>query len=678
MNVKLSQAFVIITALLFASSPGAADPNVLELKAKNTVTAVELDHGDTVRFTLANGQTRTLVLQDTDAQILERIHSVGTLDEFTAKVKIDGHPMTMRRYVGSRETFYEPYVINGLRIWFDGVQDIFEFLTENHGECKPAKHARFALQDMTMPICPQPLHPWCNRYSPGATADANFIDIRNCYNGDDPWLGAYNATEAHGGLDIDHDKGVFLYAPIDFDDHWLFNSVRNGDNNNRWRAIRKWPNGDLWTLQTHHLISLTVPEHSPLKAGTEYARAAGVYIGDHPHTHFVFNTRALNQPEILLDPWIIFWQIFEQRKEKAENIRAHIAPLSPARTGQSILLNSGGSRPGLEDGALRFCWTFGDGASSFDNQPTHAYAKPGIYPITLVVDDGKSRATITQHITVNGPPVAGPALALDAPGEISFMRRPLDEMDVYGRPIEYLPYTLHFHATPARPSPDAKVVRILNVGSGALPHIAQAGIRYKTQADWLTVAGKGTGNDQSISLSVNAAKFAPGVYRALVTVTCPQALNPEQQFSVVLHVLASPPAGSVTVDDADPGFACTPYFWVGHRFFKCKVKGCNDFYLTNGARPAPDHFARFTPVLVAGRYEVAFSDKTPFRPGTEFDVLVHCADGEKTIRLKPADSRMIGSFSFKEGADGYVQLQTRNSKGLVIADAITFTKTASQ
>jgi len=671
MFARLHLTSLTIAALLLASSQ-AADPNVLQLRAKNTITAVELNHGDTVKFRLTNGQTRALTLETTAARILERIDEVGTLYEFTANVKIDGHPMTMRRYVCSQETFYEPYVINGLRIWFDAVDDIFQFLTENHGPCKPAKHARFALQDVSMPICPQPLHPWCTRCSPGAASDANYIDIRDCYNGDDPWLGPYNAVDAHGGLDINHDKGVFLYAPIDLDDHWLFNSLRDGQNNNRWRAIRKWPNGDLWTLQSHHLISLTVPEHQPLKAGTQYARTAGVHIGDHPHTHFVFKTQAPNQPEILLDPWILFWQTFEQRKEKARRIRAHIQTLSPARTGQNILFNLGSSRPDPKSGVLDFYWTFGDGASSQEMLPEHTYAKPGIYPITLVVDDGISRASTTQHITVDGPPVERPALAFDAPGQVSFTTRPLDQLDVYGQPIETLPCTLHFYATPARPQPDPKVVKILNVGGGDLPQLAQPPIWHKTKPGWLVIRRSGTGNEQSISLSVSAAKLAPGDYRADVTLIRPKVLNREQQFTVILHVLNAPPRGPVTIDDADPGFSCTPYFWVGHRFHKCSEKGYKNFYLTNGARPDPGRFARFTPLLAAGKYEVSFHEKTPFRPETEFDVLVRSADGDKTVRVNPAKSRKIGTFTFHEGRDGFVQFQTENSKGLVIADAVKF------
>ena len=88
-----------------------------ELEAKDTLTPVELNRGEGFTFKLRNGEVR----------------DGGTMYHFTCRVRIDGHRMTMERYVCSQECFYEPYVINGMRVWFDGVQDIFDFTMENHG-----------------------------------------------------------------------------------------------------------------------------------------------------------------------------------------------------------------------------------------------------------------------------------------------------------------------------------------------------------------------------------------------------------------------------------------------------------------------------------------------------------------------------------------------------------------
>ncbi|MHC4591405.1 MAG: hypothetical protein ACYS8L_01775, partial [Planctomycetota bacterium] len=97
---------------------------VLGLAAKDTLTAIELDAGETVRFRLLSGQVRELTLIETAAAVLQEWEA-GKLYHFTARVAIDGHEMPMERYVGSQESFYEPYVVNGMRVWFDGVRDIF-------------------------------------------------------------------------------------------------------------------------------------------------------------------------------------------------------------------------------------------------------------------------------------------------------------------------------------------------------------------------------------------------------------------------------------------------------------------------------------------------------------------------------------------------------------------------
>ena len=157
---------VMVAALPIASPARAAE--VIERQATDTLTAVELNHGDTLRFTLRNGQTRAMVLEDTEARVLltnldeykHSSHGGWLVCEMTCRVRIDGHRMTMRRYMPVAQSFYEPYVINGVRIWFDGVRKINEFITEIHGECFPKKQARFAVQDATLPICPQQMRPW--------------------------------------------------------------------------------------------------------------------------------------------------------------------------------------------------------------------------------------------------------------------------------------------------------------------------------------------------------------------------------------------------------------------------------------------------------------------------------------------------------------------------------------
>ena len=642
---------------------------MLELEAKDTLTPVELDRGEGFTFRLRNGEVRSVLLEDTSARVLltslkdTRVEEPGggTIYHFTCRVRVDGHPMTMERYVCSQESFYEPYVINGMRIWFDAVSDIFDFTTENHGPCRPNRHARFAVQDAALPICPQEMQPWC------PMAD-EFIDIADCYNGDDPWMGPYRGGTAHGGMDINHPRGTPLWAPIDFDSQSYMCCVARGANNNRWQGVRHWPDGSTWVLGTYHVVRLLVPELTPVEAGTHYAEAAGVWVGDHDHTHFVFEIKERGTV-FRLDPWILFRQIFENNRRlgnpRSPGVRrpqtvADIAPLSPARTGEPAAFSSAGTQIGYRAKKLDHCWTFGDGGTSADENPTHTFTRPGIYPVTLTVDDGRTVAARTQHITVDGDPVAAPALALAAPDEPGFRPRPVHAMDVYGRPPSRLPHTLVFTARPeTRPAPNAKA--LLAGGGDVTVECADA-------PGWLSADARGA----EVIVSVDAAGLVPGAYSDLVTVSCRGAVNSPQCFRVLLNVPAQPPKAQVTVDDCDPGFCCTPWFWVGLHFHKWKDKGFGGAYLTNGARATEGEFARFTPDLRAGRYEVSFSDRTPFGRGARFAVRVRHAKGEESVWVEPAESLVIGTFEFDEGTDGFVEIRTAGSTGQVLADAVTF------
>jgi len=679
---------------------------VIRLKATPTLAPVQMDLGDTLEFTVANGQTRTLKLLKTQAKILwsnvEDLRKSGeaevhddsgcflagrTLYHFTAEVLIDGLPMTLERFVSSQESFYEPYVVNGMRIWFDAVSDIFAddggFLNEKHGPCKPGKKARFAVQDMTLPLCPQPLHSWY-------PDDENFIDVERCFSGDDPWLGAFLGEDAHGGLDVNMAYGSPHWAPIDCDSQGLVLDRARGDFNNRWQGIRAWPDGSRWALQVSHVIKATLPEGSPAKAGEQVAEGAGVRCWWHDHAHFCFNV-AKEGDWIRLDPWIIMWGIFERKKAEAGRIKASMAPLSPAKTGQDVAFDGSASRPGEHAGRLRYFWTFGDGGSAQSAKATHAFAQAGVYPVTLTVSNNERTAAFTQHITVNGPDVEQPAMRLAAPDEPAFRSRPVRAMDVYGRPAAE-PHVLGFLARPTRPRPDAKSILLQNACSGTLG-AASVRVEYEAGEGWLAVEQAGQDNQQSLSVSVDAEGLESGEYTATVRVSMPDVLNGEQVFRARLTVPSAAPAENVTVDDRDPGCYATPYFWVGHRFhgygwpkrgewmvrqydpaWEDIETGLRSFHLTNGGRVAEGEFVRFTPDLAAGRYRVRLHESTPFDPASSFFVRVRHKDGVDMVRVTPAESREIGAFEFDEGADGFVEILAARSTGQVVADAVVFAR----
>lgn len=291
---------------------------VVEKSARATLTTVELDIGDELHFMLASGDVHRLKVLDIGAGVYrsnrETPHRSGPILvelEMTLRMEIDGYEITINRWVGNQKSFYEPWKLFGMHLWFDGCSKLFNYLTEVHGPCRPRKHVRLAVQDATMRICPVLLHPWCPLPEGG-------LRIEDCYEGSDCWMGPYQGVEAHGGLDINHPAGTPIWAPISLDDHYYFNSLAGGANNNRWRGIHKWEDGSTWILQVHHLIRLMVPEHTRLDAGAHMAEAAGVLSGVNEHTHFVF---AVIEPgmtdadKIMIDPWVLFWQMYSDKRE---------------------------------------------------------------------------------------------------------------------------------------------------------------------------------------------------------------------------------------------------------------------------------------------------------------------------------------------------------------------------
>ena len=287
---------------------------IIRKRARDTLTAVEMDRGDTLEFTLVSGEVCRLTLGETGAEVLETNLSRSKVEQpggrtnyrFRCTLSVDGEPLEMEREVGTQNSFYEPWRCAGMTVWLDAVDDIFDFLAEAHGECRPRKHARLAVQDESLRICPDRVRPWCPLPEGG-------LRIEDCYNGDDCWLGAYMGASAHGGLDLNHPAGTPLFAPFDLDDHFYFNSLEMGHINNRWRGIRRWPNGAEWILQAHHVTRLTVPEHTPLRAGQQFADGAGVHSGDHDHSHFVFKVHDEGET-IMLDPWILFRQMYRDAR----------------------------------------------------------------------------------------------------------------------------------------------------------------------------------------------------------------------------------------------------------------------------------------------------------------------------------------------------------------------------
>lgn len=306
-----------LTARAAAAPPKpAAKGRILRRTAKATLTPCVLNHGDTLQYKLPDGETWELTALATSYELIkdERPFKCKNAYAFTCEARINGRAVTLRREIGTQESFAEPYKQDSVHVWLDAVACIAKdnggFLTEKDWKsgavCMPSHRVRLVVHPADRPLCPEPLAMWYPN-------EAGRIDIRDCYNGEDVYLGPYQGDQAHSGLDINMKAGTVLSAPLSFDNHYLFHATAAGFNNNRWRGVKRWPDGSEWWLQSHHLIKMLVPERQALRRGTPYATTAGVHIGAHEHTHFVF--RVLEEGgDYLLDPWMLFWEMFRQAK----------------------------------------------------------------------------------------------------------------------------------------------------------------------------------------------------------------------------------------------------------------------------------------------------------------------------------------------------------------------------
>lgn len=64
-------------------------------------------------------------------------------------------------------------------------------------------------------------------------------------------------------------------------------------------------------------------------------------------------------------------------------------------------------------------------------------------------------------------------------------------------------------------------------------------------------------------------------------------------------------------------------------------------------------------------------------PDSRFKVRVHSKNGNEIIRMEPFNDRIIGTFEFHEGMDGFMEILAEDAKGQVLVDAVIFRKIGS-
>lgn len=674
--------------LFLILNPAQANAEVFQFKAKNTLTVIELNKNDEVKYELKSGRIVHLKLLESKVEIIFstlNLPAKGTnrdasVFKMECLFQIDGQELKMIRYVPVQESFYEPYNVNGLRIWFDAVKSLDQFYNENHGDCLPTKEVRIALHDATLPICDEEIVGWC-------PLPDNYPNVGLSYRGEDTWLGTYFGTDLHGGLDINMPSNTPLWAPISLDYHYFFTTLKAGHNNNRWRALKHWENGDTWTLQSSHLNELLIPEFQSIPKGTKYAYTAGTLAGAHTHTHFVFRVKQPGYDEYFVDPWIIFWQSLENKKERAGVLKAKMEPVSPSKTGDGVQFDGTISNPGLNSSEIAYYWSFGDGGFSVAKRPKYIYQQPGIYPVTLTISDGVSYSSTTQHITINGEPVVSPTIRVVQKNNISFETRHTWEMDTYNNPKTLLPNTVNFHM-PHRtkediPSQEISLKFINSENFSGHRYSERIETIYIHGDNWLNLQVEKDSVSNSINITlkpqVNHLNTQEGKSVALLVVNDNGGfVNAPYIVRVVVNFWRTEKNTLVIVDDQDENCIKSNYSWLTSKL-NLPWSKCHGESFLLFANNKEHGVVRYMPKLEKGRYRVSlysplYSQEVITRQTGGFYVNVNHANGIENLWVNPSEStNIIGEFSF-EGANGYVEITSKDAKGLIIADAVIFEK----
>jgi len=170
----------------------------MELDASETLAGAELDPGDELIVRLAGGRVHRIVLKSAWAGVRKRgplpyADLEGVISYcISCMLDVDGQHLHLSRVIPSQNNFRRPSAAFGMHIWLDAVDDIFTFLNEEHGTCRPHRKCRLAVWDARGRICPMLLHPWC-------PLPSGKLRLEKCYRGEDTWLGPYSGAECHGG-----------------------------------------------------------------------------------------------------------------------------------------------------------------------------------------------------------------------------------------------------------------------------------------------------------------------------------------------------------------------------------------------------------------------------------------------------------------------------------------------
>jgi len=104
--------------------------------------------------------------------------------------------------------------------------------------------------------------------------------------------------------------------------------------------------------------------------------------------------------------------------------------------------------------------------------------------------------------------------------------------------VEYL--EVSFTASETGPNPSSQILKIKHSGQGTLNY------SISDNADWLTItpaSGSSSGHIVEHTISVDKSTLTPrnSQYKAVITITCPNAYNNPQKVNVGLKITKEPP-----------------------------------------------------------------------------------------------------------------------------------------
>jgi hypothetical protein len=228
------------------------------------------------------------------------------------------------------------------------------------------------------------------------------------------------------------------------------------------------------------------------------------------------------------------------------------------------------------------------------------------------------------------------------------------------------PTTLAFNATRTRADPQIQTVEVTNGGGGTLTNIT-----VSEGADWLVVWVGGSGNTQRAMNRVDIAGLPAGIYNATVTVSCSNAANSPQTYTVTLtigvHADPTPLHPSIIIwvaktgnDTTGTGSQQNPYLTI-ERALQDFVNG-SQIRILNGTYTPTDT------VMVSGLEGSIFSET----PGGAIIQPQHTSRYGAAVAIIDSTRFIVQGIHIKQSTETQTATSVSNTVGLYANNVLNF------